>query len=286
MQGEKGETGATGPQGPQGDTGPAGPQGPQGIQGLQGPTGPAGPKGDKGDPGVVQSVNGKTGESVTLVPSDIEGAMDSNVYATNGKPGVVDKSEEADNGVFVYTHRKSGTVHEFTGTGANGRAKMTADVQAGDTFTVNGAPVTAYMGTDDAAGSMADRPWNGKWVSFIVGDKTLNFNGGSSKMLLWSNENQYATFDAQEVTLDLSGFSHVIIDFVMRVTEFNECSVMVPSDCFQVVHQIETYYSDYRKVTVSKSSVSFGPGGWYDIPGKADHNDNGYMVPKRIYGVR
>lgn len=191
-----------------------------------------------------------------------------------------------ENGVSIYTHSRSGNVNEFTGTGPNGRAKMTADVQAGDTFTVNGAPVTAYMGTDDAAVSMADRPWNGKWVSFIVGDKTLNFNGGSSKMLLWSNENPYATFDAQEVTLDLSGFSHVIIDFVMRVTEFNECSVMVPSDCFQVVYQIERYYSDYRKVTVSKSSVSFGPGGWYDISGKADHNDNGYMVPKRIYGVR
>lgn len=215
----------------------------------------------------VQSVNGLSGPNPSLTAVNVGAAP-------------------AENGVNVYIHSRTGTVNNFVGTGPNGRAKMTADVQAGDTFTVNGAPVTAYMGTDDAAGSMADRPWNGKWVSFIVGDKTLNFNGGSSKMLLWSNENPYATFDAQEVTLDLSGFSHVIIDFVMRVTEFNECSVMVPSDCFQVVHQIEQYYSDYRKVTVSKSSVSFGPGGWYDISGKADHNDNGYMVPKRIYGVR
>lgn len=218
---------------------------------------------------------------------------DSAVQSVNGLPGpnpsltaVNVGAAPAENGVNVYIHSRTGTVNNFVGAGANGRALMTADVQAGDTFTVNGAPVTAYMGTDDAAGSMAGSAWNGKWVSFIVGDKTLNFNGGSSKMLLWSNENPYITFDAQEVTLDLSGFSHVIIDFVMRATEFNECSVMVPSDCFQVVHQIEQYYSDYRKVTVSKSSVSFGPGGWYDISGKADHKDNGYMVPKRIYGVR
>lgn len=215
----------------------------------------------------VQSVNGLPGPNPSLTAANVGAAP-------------------AENGVNIYIHSRTGTVNNFVGTGPNGRAKMTADVQAGDTFTVNGAPVTAYMGTDDAAGSMADRPWNGKWVSFIVGDKTLNFNGGSSKMLLWSNENPYATFDAQEVTLDLSGFSHVIIDFVMRVAEFNECSVMVPSDCFQVVYQIEQYYSDYRKVTVSKSSVSFGPGGWYDISGKAGHDDNGYMVPKRIYGVR
>ena len=84
--------------------------------------------------------------------------------------------------VQTYTHSKSGTVHEFTGTGANGRAKMTADVQAGDTFTVNGAPVTAYMGTDDAAGSMAGSAWNGKWVSFIVEGGTLNFKGGGGKV--------------------------------------------------------------------------------------------------------
>lgn len=84
--------------------------------------------------------------------------------------------------VQTYTHSKSGTVHEFTGTGANGRAKMTADVQAGDTFTVNGAPVTAYMGTDDAAGSMAGSAWTGKWVSFIVEGGTLNFKGGGGKV--------------------------------------------------------------------------------------------------------
>lgn len=88
----------------------------------------------------------------------------------------------ADGGVNVYSHTRSGTVHEFTGTGANGRAKMTADVQAGDTFTVNGAPVTAYMGTDDAAGSMAGSAWNGKWVSFIVEGGTLNFKGGGGKV--------------------------------------------------------------------------------------------------------
>lgn len=85
-------------------------------------------------------------------------------------------------GIGIYTHTKSGTVHEFTGTGANGRAKMTADVQAGDTFTVNGAPVTAYMGADSAVDAMAGSPWNGKWVSFIVEGSTLNFKGGGGKV--------------------------------------------------------------------------------------------------------
>lgn len=113
-------------------------------------------QGTKAD-SAVQSVNGKTGTAVTLDPQDV-------------------------GGISIYTHTRSGTVNEFTGDGPNGRAKMTADVQAGDTFTVNGAPVTAYMGTDDAIDSMAGSPWNGKWVSFIVEDGTLNFKGGGGKV--------------------------------------------------------------------------------------------------------
>lgn len=109
----------------------------------------------------VQSVNGKTGTAVTLNASDVGAAP-------------------AANGVTVYIHVRSGAVNELTGTGANGRALMTADVQLGDTWTVNGQPVTAYMGADDATESMAGSPWNGKWVSFIVGDDTLNFDGGGS----------------------------------------------------------------------------------------------------------
>lgn len=90
--------------------------------------------------------------------------------------------------ISVYTHTRSGTVNEFTGTGPNGRALMTSDVEAGDTFTVNGEPVTAYMGADDAAESMAGSDWNGKWVSFILGGSTLNLSGGGGRT------DNYSTF--------------------------------------------------------------------------------------------
>lgn len=80
--------------------------------------------------------------------------------------------------VQTYTHTRSGTVHNFAGSGANGRALMTADVQEGDTFAVNGEPVTAYMGTESAADAMAGSQWNGRWVSFVFDGETLNFKGG------------------------------------------------------------------------------------------------------------
>ncbi|WP_303926953.1 hypothetical protein [Subdoligranulum variabile] len=37
-------------------------------------------------------------------------------------------------GVHVYTHKKTGTVHNFTGEGATGRAKITANFETGDTI--------------------------------------------------------------------------------------------------------------------------------------------------------
>ena len=80
--------------------------------------------------------------------------------------------------VQTYTHTRSGTVHNFAGSGANGRALMTADVQAGDTFAVNGEPVTAYMGTESAGDAMSGSQWNGRWVSFVFDGETLNFKGG------------------------------------------------------------------------------------------------------------
>lgn len=80
--------------------------------------------------------------------------------------------------VQTYTHTRSGTVHNFAGSGANGRALMTADVRAGDTFAVNGEPVAAYMGTESAADAMAGSQWNGRWVSFVFDGETLNFKGG------------------------------------------------------------------------------------------------------------
>lgn len=86
---------------------------------------------------------------------------------------------------LVFEHSKSGTVHNFVNPNSNakmGRAKMTADIATGDTFQVNGTPVTAYMGTEDATSSMAGSSWTGKWITFVIDGDTLNFKGGGGKV--------------------------------------------------------------------------------------------------------
>lgn len=100
-------------------------------------------------------------------------------YDEEGTP--FSASDVLESCTLVFTHTKSGTVHNFTNpnpTAKMGRAKMTANVAAGDTFQVNGVKVTAYIGAEAATDIMAGSSYNGKWVSFIIDGTTLNFNGG------------------------------------------------------------------------------------------------------------
>ena len=226
---------------------------------------------------------------MTLVPSDIEGAMDANVYATNGKPGVVDNADEAANGVFVYAHSKSVTVHEFSGDGPNGRAKMTADVEAGDTFTVNGTPVTAFIGANDAASTMAGNPWTDKWILFTIQDGTLNFHDGYGvkPILVWSNASPDNNFDPQTIELDLSGFSHVLVEGKQASGNRFTSSVLIPvggSSGLSLLWQSGGKLWAYeRAVIVKPGSVQFGGG--EDVTSTSVSTNNAVMVPQRIWGI-
>ena len=81
-------------------------------------------------------------------------------------------------GVSVYTHQKSGTIHKLTGSGPNGRVKLTANVAAGDTVQVNGKTMPAYVGAETFADALAGEPVTGRWLTFTNDGEQINFNGG------------------------------------------------------------------------------------------------------------
>ena len=81
-------------------------------------------------------------------------------------------------GVSVYTHQKSGTIHKLTGSGHNGRVKLTANVAAGDTVQVNGKTVPAYVGGETFADALAGESLRGRWLSFVWDGTQVNFKGG------------------------------------------------------------------------------------------------------------
>ena len=126
---------------------------------------------------------GETGQTLQKTLNDLAsssgGDMKKEEFATNGEEGVVDKALSAENGINIYIHSKEGTVHNFQGEGSNGKALLTANFAAGDTITINGSSVTAYIGTEEAISSMAGSEWNGKWISFTFDGNTINFKGGN-----------------------------------------------------------------------------------------------------------
>ena len=87
------------------------------------------------------------------------------------------KNSGIDVTIQAYAHTRSGTVNNFTGSGLNGRVKLTAAIQSGDTFAVNGQRVTAYMGTEDAAAAMAGKALAGKVLTFVISGSTMVFAG-------------------------------------------------------------------------------------------------------------
>ena len=126
----------------------------------------------------VQAIVEKAVEAVTLIdnltPPEPETLKDADTLNGLSREQIIEN-----NGINLYTHSKVETVHNFSGSGINGRAKMTANVEAGDTFTVNGTPVVAYMGADNAIDVMAGNSFNGKWVTFTFDGDTINFKGGN-----------------------------------------------------------------------------------------------------------
>lgn len=86
-------------------------------------------------------------------------------------------------GVSTYKHTKMDNVHHFTGSGTSGRAKMTADVEAGDTVMVGGKEVPAYVGAEIFADALAGESLNGRWLSFVWDGTQINFNGGGGLSL-------------------------------------------------------------------------------------------------------
>lgn len=99
-------------------------------------------------------------------------------------------------GVSTYTHTKMDNVHHFNGSGTSGRAKMTADVEAGDTVMLDGKEVPAYVGAETFADALAGESVTGRWLTFTQDGTQINFNGGGG---LSNTKLALATADTRDV---------------------------------------------------------------------------------------
>ena len=92
---------------------------------------------------------------------------------------------KASDTISTYVHSRVGNVNNIAytgeGTGApQGRVKITANFQLGDTMQVNGKWVTAYAGANEFIGTVAGQELVGKTLFFLLDEANsiINFNLG------------------------------------------------------------------------------------------------------------
>lgn len=110
---------------------------------------------------------------------------------------------KATDAISTYVHSRIGTVNNFVGTGANGKVKIVANIQAGDTIQINGQPVTAFAGADDFVSTVAGQNLVGKTL-FFLWDSTseiVNFKLGGGGRVTVEGLTADVVFDGNTVKI-------------------------------------------------------------------------------------
>ena len=115
------------------------------------------------------------------------------------------------------------------------------------------------------------------------GDITTKFN----TTLLWTNaDTTFSNFEGQTISLDLSKYNQVIINYVVTQS-FKTCSnvIITKND----VGNLHTSWSSalFRTVTFSDNSIVIGSCYYftaYELSGTTGINNN-YLVPYKIFGI-
>lgn len=110
---------------------------------------------------------------------------------------------------------------------------------------------------------------------------------GMSIDLLWTNPSPGSNFGAQTISLDLSGYSFVIVFFSFdpQSSVLSQCYLaMAPMGGIgQMMGQVN--YRVKRQFTVKATGVAFSSGASASAGGNLGNSD-GAAIPQLIYGVR
>ena len=244
---------------------------------------------DKSNPHVVTAA--QTG---AYTKAETDTAIDNKVVAIGSgdmAQAVYDPGHlGADACVQRYTHSKSGTVHNFAGSGVNGIAKITAQFNQGDSVTLNGVPVTATCGGDAVDG---DTVVPGRWVAFVADSEggQINFKGGGG---LGYTKLAQATADPWDVVSPKTFFSkdkelktgsiadHDSVTEALSIAAGNTASIRIPAGAYR-----KNASSGYPEVTLTRSQIltAYGIKVWVDISARlGTHGSTPYAnATARIY---
>lgn len=160
--------------------------------------------------------------------------------------------------VQKYTHTKSGSVHNFAGSGVNGIARITAAFNSGDTVQLNGVPVTATCGGDPVDG---DTIVNGQWVAFVADAEAgqINFKGGGG---LGNTKLAQATASENDVVAPETFFAgnkemktgslvdRGTVTTALSIKAGNTANIRIPTGAYR-----KKASSGYPEVTLTRSQI-------------------------------
>lgn len=109
---------------------------------------------------------------------------------------------------------------------------------------------------------------------------------------LWTNANTGASFAAQTVAVDLTGFTAVLINFKETAGDMAGFDYVAPVDTgSHVVSKVSmpsnglTSYAYSRTVSYSSSGVAFGDALKKTLLSGDRETSNSNMIPSAIYGI-
>ena len=234
----------------------------------------------------VYDPTGQQKDIFAAISESAAGAMQKSDYASE-TPGAVNRAISADNGISTYTCATSGTTHALTGAGDNIKFVADAAYNEGDTITVNGTAVTAQ--TQDGAALVTGAWASGATVVCWLDGATLTVSGGGGDRvaLLWTNSSPGTSFAGQTVSLNLSGYTHVLVKGKQAsgngFTSYVLVAVGESSSLSLPWQQSGKLWAYERAVIVSASGVQFGDG--EDVTASSVSTNNNVMVPVKIWGV-
>ena len=230
----------------------------------------------------VTSVNGQTGAVVLSIPTD---TMD----LTNSA-GFVDAAGAAAAAPVQSVNGQTGAVI----------------VSGGAVDSVNGQTGTVVLDkTDIGLGNVANvaqysasnpPPYPVTSVNGMTGDVIVSGGGGSfTPTLVWTNSTPAASFGAQTVSVDLSTYSFIVIEFAARYMLMKTVILKVPDipppTGYSVYDQMIGMYvngSNYllamRECQVSAAGVDFTDGVRIDSYNGVGTTDSSVCRPTRIWG--
>ena len=201
------------------------------------------------------------------------GDMTTLKYDAN-KDGIVTAS---DNGVFMYTHTKAGTVHSLSGSGENIKFVPTSDFIKGDSFNVNGAVVTVKNLFCFNVGDT---------VGCILRGAVLDFGQyvpeSLSMKLIWQNASPSNSFPGQTVANNNAGFDAYMVEFRSHSRTDIRQNQMVSRGYTNVLNGVIAGETFFTKRWILFTDTTFKVDGGYSGP---DLNNN-MSVPLRIYGIK